>query len=244
MFDETYAQRDGIIRRETRFPDRPSEWVLSGPHFYVGIPFYKTPRASCTKNSDYDILDLTTLPDDYLPRSNYVPACSPGQYLERTPKVPWGKNRPVTDYYRFAHRRMFGSSAERSLISTIMPKKVAHPHPVISTTFKNIEPMVSFYATSCSTLYDFFVKTTGKSDLYESMLARFPVIWNINLHLKALILLSLTEHYKSLWERMWEDCFKNQFWAKIDPRLDQHFFTNLTPEWHRDCALRTDYARR
>jgi hypothetical protein len=89
MFDETYAQRDGTIRRETRFPDSTSEWILSGPHFFVGNPCYKTPRAKCTKNSDYDILNLTEIPDDYLPRSNYVPACDPAEYLRRTPRVPW-----------------------------------------------------------------------------------------------------------------------------------------------------------
>jgi hypothetical protein len=62
---------------------------LSGPHFFVGTPFYKTPRTECTQNSHYDILDLTTLPDDYLPRTNYIPACDEDEYLKRTPKVPW-----------------------------------------------------------------------------------------------------------------------------------------------------------
>ena len=98
MFDETYAQRDGTIRRETRFPDHAGQWVLSGPHFFVGTPFYKTPRTVCTANSHYDCLDLTQIPDDYLPRTNYVPACSPAEYAERTPQVPWssGPKRSAT----------------------------------------------------------------------------------------------------------------------------------------------------
>jgi hypothetical protein len=33
-------------------------------------------------------------------------------------------------------------------------------------------------------------------------------------------------------------------WSKNDPRLLNQFFQNLTPQWHRDCALRTDFARR
>src|SRR5690606_28655482 len=33
MFDETYAQRDGTIKRDTQFPENPEQWVLSGPHF-------------------------------------------------------------------------------------------------------------------------------------------------------------------------------------------------------------------
>ena len=88
-WNETISQRDGTIRRETRFPENPAELVLSGPHFFVGNPFNKTPRRECTQNSHYDILDLTTLPEDYLPRTNYVPACGPDEYDRRTPRVPW-----------------------------------------------------------------------------------------------------------------------------------------------------------
>ncbi|WP_290523673.1 hypothetical protein [Alcanivorax sp.] len=88
MWHETNAQKDGTIKRETCFPAESEQWVLSGPHFFVGSPFYKTPRAECTKNSDYDVLDLQTLPDDYLPRTNYVPACDPATYRDRTPACP------------------------------------------------------------------------------------------------------------------------------------------------------------
>jgi hypothetical protein len=245
MWHETNAQNDGIIRRETRFPDRPLDWILSGPHFYVGNPFYKTPRAACTKNSDYDVLDLTGLPDDYLPRTNYVPACDPGIYLNRTPRVPWEDSQPVTDFYRFAHRRMFGSSAERSFISTIIPKGSAHTNPVISTSFKKYDHMIDFYAASSSMIFDFFLKTTGKTDLYESTLSLFPMISkNISLRIRALTLACLTVYYAELWNKFWTKSFYSEQWLKKDPRLPDTFFKNLTPQWHRDCALRTDYTRR
>jgi hypothetical protein len=42
----------------------------------------------------------------------------------------------------------------------------------------------------------------------------------------------------------WSDSYRNDSWTKRDPRLPNSFFSNLTPDWHRDCALRTDYARR
>ena len=88
-WNETTAQRDGSIRRDTRFPKTPSELVFSGPHFFVGNPLNKTPRRECTQNSHYDVLDLTTLPEDYLPRTNYVPTCGPDEYDRRTPRVSW-----------------------------------------------------------------------------------------------------------------------------------------------------------
>ena len=94
---ETISQREGSIRRQTRFPKNPKELILSGPHFFVGNPLNKTPRRECRLNSHYDILDLTDLPDDYLPRTNYVPACDPEEYERRSPNVSWlnpGESEP------------------------------------------------------------------------------------------------------------------------------------------------------
>ena len=88
-WNETTSQHDGTIRRDTRFPGQPAHLILSGPHFFVGNPFNKTPRSRCTQNSHYDVLDLATLPDHYLARTNYVPACEPAEYERRTPTVPW-----------------------------------------------------------------------------------------------------------------------------------------------------------
>ncbi|MCK8601853.1 Eco57I restriction-modification methylase domain-containing protein [Desulfoferrobacter suflitae] len=244
MWHETNTQKDGTIRRETCFPETPEQWILSGPHFFVGNPFYKTPRRVCTQNSHYDVLDLTELPDDYLPRTNYVPDCDPAEYLRRTPKVPWGEKKPVTDYYRLVNRRMFGASSERSLIPAIVPKQIGHIHPVLSTTFKNETNLLDFYGCCLSTLYDFFLKTTGRSDLYESTLRQFPLYERIEIALRALILTCLTAYYSELWSHCWKPFFREDCWTKSDPRLPNSHFTNLTPEWHRNCALRTDYARR
>src|SRR5690606_26624344 len=72
MFDETYAQRDGTIKRDTQFPESPEQWILSGPHFFVGNPLHQTPKRICETHRAYDNLDLQTLPDDYLPRTNYI----------------------------------------------------------------------------------------------------------------------------------------------------------------------------
>lgn len=131
MWHETGAQRDGTIRRETGFVDSPADFVLSGPHFFVGNPFSKTPRAICATPLAYDTLDLEQLPDDYLPRSNYRPACSPEEYAHRVPRVSWieeGQDRPkpATAYWRFVTRRMLSISGERTLIGCLIPPNAAH----------------------------------------------------------------------------------------------------------------------
>jgi hypothetical protein len=56
----------------------------------------------------------------------------------------------------------------------------------------------------------------------------------------------LTSKYADLWQSNWQDNFRQQHWATREPiaALPQDFFANLTPEWQRNNALRTDYARR
>ena len=86
MFDEAKAQREGILKKKTEFPEKINTWILSGPHFFVGNPFYKTPRRKCINKADYDILDLSNLPEKYIPRSNFVPVEAPADFTKRIPK--------------------------------------------------------------------------------------------------------------------------------------------------------------
>lgn len=256
MFDETYAQRDGIIRRETSFPADASQWVLSGPHFFVGNPFHQTPKEICETHRAYDGIDLLTIPDDYLPRTNYLPDCSPDEYRSRTPKVSWveeGETEPkrVTEYYRFVNRRMFGSSSERSFIGAIVPKEVGHINTAVSTSFASTEILTNFTAATYSVVFDFYLKTTGKSDLYGALLATFPNLIEPKIQLLGLTLNCITNHYADLWNDCWNPAFTQQRWS-IRPDsghpgaqvLPQDFFSQLTPNWQRNNALRTDYARR
>lgn len=253
MWHETGAQRDGTIRRrgtsEQGFVADSAEFVLSGPHFFVGNPLNKTPRKVCDTNKAYDQLDLEALPDGYLPRSNYLPACDTTEYARRAPRVCWldeGEHKPraVTEYYRFVNRRMFGPSAERSFISTISPAGSAHIHPVLSTTFRRTADLVDFSAGTFSLPIDFMLRSTGKTDLYESTLRNFPLVSSSFLRARVLPLNCLTTHYADLWRDCWQPIFQKDCWASNDPRLPQSFFAQLTPEWQRHCALRSDYARR
>lgn len=249
MWHETGAQKDGTIVRESGFVDRTDDFILSGPHFFVGNPFNKTPRSICTLNSHYDVLDLESLPDDYLPRSNYRPACSAAEYQARIPRVSWvehGENesRKVTEYYRFVNRRMFSPSAERSFVSTIKPKGVGHVHPVLSTVFRHESDLISFAGTSFSLPVDFLLRSTGKTDLYESTLINFPLVKDCRISIRVLVLTCLTKAYADLWKRNWNKNFSKDSWAASDSRLPGEFFSSLKQEWNRAYALRSDYARR
>lgn len=282
-WNETISQNDGTIRRETSFVDSPRDFVLSGPHFFVGNPLNKTPRAICGSNKAYDHLDLEHLPDDYLPRSNYRPACGPAEYARRVPRVSWvesslvqlpfqsltpneqseyGPNdadtlvvvrrekRPfVTDVYRHVNREMISPSAERSLIPALMPRGAGHVHTCISTAFRSLFHLVDFHAMSLSLPLDFFIRSTGSGHANHAYLSRLPMIEDGSsqrpaLHVRALSLAALTNHYADLWSDCWQSEFAQDGWVSTDPRLPHDYFTRLTPHWQRHCALRSDYSRR
>ncbi|MGR5282292.1 Eco57I restriction-modification methylase domain-containing protein [Photobacterium damselae] len=267
MWHETNAQKDQTIERKTEFATDSLSWILSGPHFYVGTPFYNTPKAICNTHKAYQSIDLQTIPDNYLPRTNYVPACDAEEYLRRTPKVPWidqadlaawqanGANpaekpepRPVTDYYRFVNREMIGPSSERTMIATIIPKGVGHINTCLGTVFKRYADLLDYLGMTLSVPVDYRVKSTGMGHANTTLINQLPVLSNdtyrVAIHARALALVSLTTAYQELWGECFKAQFENETWAKEDSRLINNFFQNLAPEWHRDCALRTDYARR
>lgn len=256
MFDETYAQRDGTIRRDTQFPKKPEQWVLSGPHFSVGNPLYQTPKRVCETHRAYDNLDLQTLPDDYLPRTNYMPGCDITIYRDRTPRVPWveqgeHRERLVTDYYRFISREMLSQSGERTLIGTLLPPGAGNVHTCIQQIFKSTKDLMSFFIGALSIPVDFQVKSTGAGHANKSVIAKFPIVelQGVKQHaamVRALSLVSLTNHYAGLWETCWEADFCKQSWATREPcsLLRPDFFDELTPNWQRNNALRSDYSRR
>lgn len=246
---ESGAQRDGTIRRETGFVESPQEFVLSGPHFFVGNPLNKTPRRVCTLNSHYDVLNLEALPDDYLPRSNYRPACDAATYRSRIPRVGWmeeGESEPksVTAYNRIGFRGMLSQSGERTLIGALFPSGEAHINGVQTTAFRSASVLIWQIAFSVSIVADTFIKTTGRSNLHFTW-EQFPLL-GLTLHLsdRALVLNCLTTHYADLWRDGWQDAFRSDHWTSPDSRLPADFFTKLTPDWQRHCALRSDYARR
>lgn len=225
MWHETNQQKDDTIRRETRQPKDASEWILQGPHFFVGTPFNKTPNENCAHNQDYSRIDLTAIPADYLPRTNYVPACDPATYLDRTPT--WN-GRPVTEFYRLVNREMVSPTGERTMVPSLIPPGAGHVHTVFGTSFDSIELLLTTSALALSLPIDFFVKTTGKGHVNQNIIAQLPVpAWERCIRLAAervLRLTCLTENYAELW-------------SQCPP-------PECPKDWQPQFAIRTDLDRR
>jgi hypothetical protein len=107
--------------------------------------------------------------------------------------------------------------------------------------------MVGFLAYSLSVPADFRVKSTGMGHANTSLISQLPIPQTLtaDIAVRALTLNCLTTHYAPLWAEVFTPDFTAQRWSQPDnPRLPQAFFAALTPEWQRNCALRSDYARR
>lgn len=254
MWHETVQQKDGTIARrpstDPGFAATPHDWVLSGPHFFVANPHMKTPRAVCTEKGHYDSIDLQTLPDDYLPRTNYRPMPDRAEYLRRTPRVSWlepgeTQGRRVTEFFRLAFRAMIGSASERTFTGTLIPPQSAHIHGVQSNAFKSPHALLDATSVCVSLIADFFIKSKGVAWLGANWLGLPWVSNEARLACRTLALHALTTHYAPLWEQVYDLDFADQSWSQPgNPRLPHGFWPALTSTWTRDCALRSDYARR
>ena len=209
MWHETNSQKDGTIRRETRFPKSMGDLVLSGPHFFVGNPCYKTPRRVCSLNSDYDVLELTEIPSDYLPRTNYVPACDSVEYARRIPRVPWGNQEPMTLYYSLCASKMLSITGERTLQPALIPPGCSHIDGVFSVTFRKNSDLLHVSSLWTALVYDFYIKTTGKSNFRGDLARYLPITAQPSFQaiIRILILNCLTKYYTSLWEEVCESHF-------------------------------------
>lgn len=254
MWHETMQQHDGTITRrpasDDGFAAKTEDWVLSGPHFFLANPFNKTPRKVSTEKGHYDVIDLEMLPEDYLPRTNYRPMTDRAEYLNRTPRVSWlelgeVQARPVTEYFRLAFRAMLPSANERTLTGVLIPPGVGHTNGVQGNAFRQLGDLV-VAGVVCSTIIgDYYIKTLGRSNLHGTWTQLPRIGLNPALSARYVALNCLTTAYAPLWEKAYDLGFSEQSWSRSDsPRLPKNFWENLTSTWTRDCALRSDYARR
>lgn len=245
MWNETNAQKDKTIKSNTHFPEQPLSLIYSGSHVQIANALFKTSRRICEKNSDFDNIDLTAISDDYLQRCKYDIYCSVDDYTSRIPDTPWGTK--FDQHFRLASRAMLNQGGERTLTCAIIPKKVAHVNAVISLTFNNCVDTVLLAGCEASLPFDFLVKCLGKSNLFISTIAIFPMLkgmWREDIVLHSLILNCLNKYYGELWSELFDITFIRQRWSKSDPRLANTKFSTLTQEWTWDTPLRTDYERR
>ena len=242
-WNETASQNDGTIKRRTAF--RPlEEMIIQGPLFYVGNPFYKTPKKVCNTNRAYDPINLERIPENYTPRTNYGPAVPTAEYRRRMTKSSWDSSKNHVEFYRFAFRMMTQPHPERSLVGAIIPPGVSHVNSVGSIAFETDEALLNSACLLESVILDFFVKASGMINIFDTDIERFPYRkLGKQALMRQLKLCCLTESYAPLWERVVKEP-EVMDWSSQHICLSSDVNLKLEQKWSKQSALRADYPRR
>ncbi|WP_285163554.1 Eco57I restriction-modification methylase domain-containing protein [Shewanella goraebulensis] len=247
LFDENAFQKLNLIKKVVDYRAVDELKVLSGPNIYLANPFYKLPRENYSNSSHYDVVDLLSLGSSLQPKTLFTVIDS-NALLAKIPPHIGGSDFAYS--YRAAFREMVSENLERTLVPVILPPSFLHVNTIMSVEFNSLHDMACFVAFSSSIICDFIVKATGVGHIKPWLMKMLPYKASnerINKHLKtcALILNSLTEEYSDLWQSIYQDMpLETNRWAKLDSRLDNSFFTQLSANWGSHSALRTDYERR
>lgn len=246
---ETNDITAGFIQRNTQYPDIETfEMIYSGPHIFVGNPLYKTPRAICVEKADYDIIDITKIKEEHIARTNYIPLNVTAGYASiiKGFQKNDGSFDNWMDYYKVAFRKMLSQAGERTLSGAIIPPKSTHVNGLISLIFKNKNELIELSGLTSSLVYDFYLKTLGKSNLYDETIKNLPLgiseRFKPSLFVRTLQLNCLNKYYAPLWEESYQEEFSQETWSLEDSRLKP--FSSLTQEWSWDIPLRNYFERR
>ena len=245
MWNESGAQKRGIICRDVHFPESRLDLIYSGSHIGVANPLFKTSRCVCELNSDFDNIDLTTVKEKYRQRCNYRPVSKTTDYKKQLPVLPSGEK--FTSVYRLLARRMLNQGGERTLISSVVPPQVSYIDSIIGFSMDNYQSLLQMACGFVSLPYDAFVKLSGKGNFHFDVASKLPFLGDKIKSImvaRFLLLNCLTIDYATLWHDSYKQEFNELSWSKLDPRLPASTFTALTPDWQMSIPLRTDFARR
>lgn len=241
--EEDRSKRDGVIRWETRVPHSSDDVILQGPLFTVATPFAKQPNEHCKSNKDYEVIDLESLGDHFIPRTNYQRACDRQTF--RSAVDHWA-GRPCTEFWRVAWRRMTQPGLERSFHACLIPPGPAHVHTV-HTAALGSPRLTSLLAGLWSTLpFDYLVKVCGKGDIQDELIRRFPLPLQgpfvSPLLLRTLRLNCLTRDYALLWGDLFDRTWLEDAWT--DSNMSRPKLGDVASQWRMDTPLRRGNERR
>lgn len=134
MWNETNSRKDGTIKDGVHFPTSTKALIYSSPFIGVANPLLQSTRRNYKVNSDYDPIDLTDIPADYMPRVKYSQACTDAEYESRVQKMadPNQENGAASRFdavYRLCCRGMVPLTGERtSVLRSPRALRVARAH--------------------------------------------------------------------------------------------------------------------
>ncbi|MEV6432489.1 DNA methyltransferase [Nocardia sp. NPDC051463] len=246
-WEEDRDRKLGYFESRSAVPDTLGNAILQGPHLTVALPLFQEPNSSMRSAGDYSAIDLQSIPDNFIPRTNYQPARPLAEYQAAYPK--WN-NQPSSFYFRLAWRRMADSATVRTLHSAIIPPGPCHVFTVrslITPTHRDLALAAGIWS---SIVTDFQVKVSGVADITTSTISRFPHIQDHPLSQqlihRSLRLNCLVAPYAPLWSELFDPSWNEDTWApRIEPGYSRTSQLGIIgPNWDWQTPLRTPADRR
>ena len=247
MWNETTDRKSTppVFKLQTSFHSKPTDVILKGPVISIANPLSKCPDRNSRNNSDYEDIDLTVIPEDYLPRSNYTPAIPRNQYRDLSRSVPWDYDVKHIDCVRVVFREYVDTFAERTLQCSIIGKGMAHVNVCHSLAFKSLERLIQVCTLWNSLPFDFVVRSTlANNHLQPSFTSQLPLIELSDIAYHRMLQLNcLTTLHADVWNKL-APRYTSSEWSATHAGLELENPLKVTVLWNRDCGLRTDLARR
>lgn len=244
LWDETNAQKNGIIKRDVHFGTLHTT-ILSGAHIGTSNPLFNCSNANCNGNNDNTSIDLQNISDSYIQRCNYSPDCDNSSYLDASPKSDWADY--YINMYRIVSRKMIDIEGEKTLMTALIPPKVGHTNGLIGFAFKQLQKCMIALGIFNSLPIDFFVKVCGRGNFTNATADMIPMFEYTDLVAelvcRAALLNCLTDNYSLIWEEIYDEQFNSMQWSKVDSRL-KYNFSSLTNKWTHNIPIRDSYTRR
>jgi len=240
--EEDRARAAGVIRWDTAVPSSWDEAILQGPHFTVATPFSKQPNENCRSKGDYSEWDLESLPERVIPRTNYQRACSRDEY-EAALDI-W-QGRPCSQFFRLAYRRMTQPGQERSLRSALLPPGPMHVNTVHTLAASEDAMTVLIAGLFSSVPFDYLVKVSGKSDVQDELVRKFPLAGGALSRptiLRTMRLNALTRDYDLLWNLIYRPEWNRDRWT--DAGWTRSALGTVPATWSPAAPLRREFERR
>jgi hypothetical protein len=242
-WNEVNAVNSNFIIKESFKPDiKQDNIIISSPHIFVNNPFYKNPYLVCSSPKHYECIDLSISGDDFFQRTNFMLVSNALEtYFNNVTQQKWLKS------YKIAISKMIDPGTERTLQASIIAPYTTHTNGIISISFQDDSELITSCGSFSSLIFDFYIKSTGRTNLYEKTLRSIPFLNYSSKYKKAIILRTLrlnclSAEYSTLWQNNFLDDFRLDRWSTNDIRMDQNF--NLCAKWNRCSALRNYYERR
>ncbi|WP_329101724.1 class I SAM-dependent DNA methyltransferase [Micromonospora sp. NBC_01699] len=243
-YHEASAKKDGLIRWQQITPRNLAGLVIQGPQFGVATPFAKQSRIPYRNNHDWDPLDLTALPEDFVPRTNYV--ITPEESKTQKAQDLWNGER-YTSHYRVVWREMIAFNIERSLFAALIPPGPAHIHAVRSMSMTTNRATAIVGGLLAALPIDYQLRITGRGHLDVADLEALPspqVDHPLapDLLLRTLRLNCLTNAFAALWSELFDPRWRAERWAVRWAGLGS--LGDVGPAWDGGTPLRTERERR